>query len=168
MKFFLPLVLMTTLITGCKDEQVNHGTPGFLTQIISEDQFLVGDDIYEITVGTKIQDSKGRHYKASELELGMKIQAFYEGTMDDRLLAKKRVSLLLVLADQESLKEADMMAAVLDDLQEGKDQHFIITDVAREVDGLAYTMYVMKRSNLDLGYTITVDAGTYEILYMEG
>ena len=88
--------------------------------------------------------------------------------MEDKLLAKKKASLLLVLADEESLKEADMVAAVLDELQENKDQHFIITNVAREEDGLAYTMYVMKRSNLDLGYTITVDAGTYEILYMEG
>ena len=168
MKIFLSLFLILVLITGCGDEQVNHGTPGFLTQIISKDEILVGDDIYQMTAGTKIQDSKGRHIKASELEPGMKIQAFYQGRMDDRLLAKKRVSLLLVLADEESMKEADMVTAVLDDLQEGKNQHFIITDVAREEDGLAYTMYVMKRSNLDLGYTITVDAGTYEILYMEG
>ena len=168
MKIFYPLVLIMVLMTGCGDEQVNHGIPGFLTQIISKNQILVGDDIYSITAETKIQDSTGKHIETSDLEPGMKIQAFYKGTMEDKLLAKKKASLLLVLADEESLKEADMVAAVLDELQENKDQHFIITNVARVEDGLAYTMYVMKRSNLDLGYTITVDAGTYEILYMEG
>ncbi len=162
----LPLLLSILIfIGGCGHaEPVHSGETGFLT-IIAGDEVTIGDKRYKIRKQTKIQDSNGETLNRRDLQIGMKVQAFFKGEMEDRLLAEKEAVLLRIEADEDGERESEMVADVLEQLKENKNQNFIITNVESEENSGIYTMDVMRRSNLDIGYTITVDAITYEILY---
>ncbi|WP_042346176.1 hypothetical protein [Bacillus massiliigorillae] len=165
MKWLLPLVVIVILLIGCENKSVHGGTEGFITQFVSDDKVLIGDTIYEINRDTQIQTTDGDALKKNDLKIGMKVQPFYKDTLKETFPARGDAKLLRVSVDDESQKESVMMINVLHQLKHNEDEHFIITNVVHE-DGV-YEMDVMRRSNVDIGFTITVHDQTYEILYME-
>ncbi|MGN1400000.1 MAG: hypothetical protein ACI4XL_00690 [Bacillus sp. (in: firmicutes)] len=168
MKKLFCLLLFTIVLAGCDDFSITKGTEGFVTQIISERQMLIGNEICILSSSSMIQDTAGNPIKRSELDIGMKAQAFFEsGVTEGQVLTEGHVHLLLVFEDDESLRESEMIRAVLTQLKKTESQNFIITNVEKDTVGGVYTMDVMSRSNLDIGYTITVDAYTYKILHRE-
>ncbi|MBD3109577.1 hypothetical protein IEO70_14610 [Bacillus sp. AGMB 02131] len=153
-------------LLGCEEKQdIHHGEAGFITQFVSKDQVLIGNVIYSITGDTKISSSSGESLDKSDLQLGMKIQPYYNGSMAESFPAKAEARLLRVMTDDESMRESVMLINVLQQLKRSEEEHFIVTEVERQEN--AYIMYIMKRSNVDIGFTLTVDAETYEILRME-
>lgn len=165
MKWLLPLVVIVSLLMGCEDESVHGGTEGFITQFVSDDLVLIGDTIYNINRDTQIHTSEGESLKKGDLKIGMKVQPFYKGALEETFPAKGDAKLLRALTDDESQKESVMIINVLHQLKHNEDEHFIITNVVHD-EGV-YEMDVMRRSNVDIGFTITVHDESYEILYME-
>ncbi|MEH6942508.1 hypothetical protein [Bacillus sp. JJ722] len=166
MKWLLPFIVIVSLLISCEDDSsVNGGTEGYITQFVKDDLVLIGDTIYNINSDTQLQTSDGESLKKSDLKIGMKVQPFYKETLEETFPAKGDAKLLRVLTDEESLKESVMMINVLHQLKHNEDEHFIITNVVH-AEGV-YEMDVMRRSNVDIGFTITVDDESYEILYME-
>lgn len=167
MKMLLPFIILVFVVSGCDKENINQGTAGFITQIISTNRILIGDEIYIITPETQIKNSDGENIKKSSLKLGMKVQPFYEGERKEGFLAKSEAKLLRVLVDEKSKRESVMIINVIHQLRHNEDEHFIITDVVHKDSEGAYIMNVMRRSNLDIGFSVTVDEDTHTILYME-
>ncbi|MFS0781046.1 hypothetical protein [Bacillus sp. 1P06AnD] len=167
MKKVLAVLLAALILAGCKQETVHSGTEGFITQFEKDDRLLIGDVIYEIDHDTQIQTEDGDRLKKKDLKLGMKIKPFYEGKKEQVFPSRAHAKLLLIQNDPESLKETSMIINVLRQLRHNEDEHFIITKMVHKDDEDAYIMNVMRRSNVDIGSTITVDEHSYEILYME-
>lgn len=162
----LYLFIIVFILLGCEEKQdIHHGEAGFITQFVGKDQVLIGDVIYSITSDTKISAASGESLNQDELQLGMKIQPYYIGAMEESFPAKAKAKLLRVLTDDTSMKESVMIINVLQQLKRSEDEHFIVTNVERADQ--TYIMNVMKRSNVDIGFTLTVDAETFEILFME-
>ena len=164
--FLMYMLIILLFLFGCEEEQaVQHGEPGFITQFVSKDEILIGDVIYSINTDTEISTTSGESLDDKELQIGMKIQPYYIGSMQETFPAKAETRLLRVLVDDVSMEESVMIINVLQQLRRGEDEHFIVTKVERQEN--AYRMNVMKRSNVDIGFVITVDAENYEILFME-
>ena len=166
--FLMYMLIILLFLFGCEEEQeqaVQHGEAGFITQFVSKDEVLIGDVIYNIKTDTIISTNSGESLDDKDLQIGMKIQPYYIGSMQDTFPAKAEARLLRVLADDVSMEESVMIINVLQQLRRGEDEHFIVTKVERQEN--AYRMNVMKRSNVDIGFVITVDAENYEILFME-
>lgn len=163
--FWMYMLILLLLLFGCEEEPaVQHGEAGFITQFVSKDEVLIGDVIYRITSDTKISTSSGESLEEEALQIGMKIQPYYIDRQET-FPAKAKARLLRVLKDDGSMEESVMIINVLQQLKRGEDEHFIVTKVERQ--GEVYRMHVMKRSNVDIGSVITVDADNYEILFME-
>ncbi|MGM9922805.1 MAG: hypothetical protein ACI35R_00975 [Bacillus sp. (in: firmicutes)] len=167
MKWLLSLFVIASMLTGCGDGTVHSGVEGFITQIVSDDRLLIGDTVYHITRDTQIQDSDGDALKKDDLKIGMKVQPFYTGPLEEKFPQHAEAKLLRILVDEDSKKANVMMINVLYQLKHNEDEHFIITDVVHQEDQGVYVMNVMRRSNVDIDFTITVSDESYEILYME-
>lgn len=167
MRVFFPILLLSMfLLAGCEEEAlIEIGTTGFITQIVDRDEVLIGDVIYRISDETQISNSSGKVLRKSDLQIGMKIQPYYIGNLSDTFPSRCDAKLLRVLKDEQSLDESKMMKSVIYDLRRNEDEHFIITNVIHKLAENVYEMDVMRRSNVDLGFSITVNEGTYEILY---
>lgn len=165
--FLMYMLTLLLFLYGCEeDPAVQHGEAGFITQFVSKDEVLIGDVIYNMTTETKISTSSGESLEKGDLQIGMKIQPYYIGSsMKETFPAKAEARLFRVLTDDASMKQSVMIINVLQQLKRGEDEHFIVTKVERQGD--FYRMNVMKRSNVDIGSVITVDAESYEILFME-
>lgn len=167
MRLLLSFIIMMIVLVGCENKPVHQGKIGFITQIMSNESLLIGDTIYKINKDTQIKTSDGETLKEKDLKIGMKIQPFYEGEMKESFPARTEAKLLRILIDDQSSKESVMIINVIHQLRHNEDEHFIITNVVHNDSEDAYVMHVMRRSNLDIGFTITVDDDTYKIKYME-
>lgn len=164
--FLMYMLIVLLFLSGCEEEQaVQHGEAGFITQFVGKDEVLIGDVIYSINTDTKISTNSGESLDEKDLQIGMKVQPYYIGSMQETFPAKAEARLFRVLVDDVSMEESVMIINVLQQLRRGEDEHFIVTKVERQEN--AYRMNVMKRSNVDIGFVITVDAENYEILFME-
>lgn len=167
MKKIAWVTMLILLLAGCSQKTVHRGTTGFITQFVKDDQVLIGDVIYEIGHDTQLQTNEGEALKKNDLRLGMKIQPFYEGDISQAFPRRARAKMLQVQQEPADLQESAMIVNVLSQLRHNKDEHFIVTNVIHKPDEDAYVMDVMRRSNVDIGFKITVDEHNYEILFME-
>ncbi|WP_019242135.1 MULTISPECIES: hypothetical protein [Bacillus] len=160
-------MIISILLGGCDQESVHPGKVGFITQFESNDKVLIGDVLYHITRDTKIRTSDGDKLHKKDLKIGMKIQPFFEGGLAETYPGRANAKLLRILTDENSKQEAVMMINVIDQLRRNEDEHFLITNIKHVEEENKYIMDVKRRSNVDMGFTITVDEDTYKIQFME-
>jgi Protein of unknown function (DUF3221) len=140
---------------------------GFVTDVVNGNQILIGDTVFRITDETILTDTKNKKRSLDGIQLGMKVKAYPKGPITESFPSNATAGKIIILTDQKSLKESEMMEDVLDQLSHTVEDRFIVTNVNWHEGERVYVMTVMSRSNLDSSYKVTVSEVNHEILYQD-
>ncbi|WP_163102854.1 DUF3221 domain-containing protein [Peribacillus alkalitolerans] len=166
------LMSIAIFLVGCQNigsQNTSYGPSkeGFVTDVVNGNQFLIGDTVFHVTDETILTDSKNKKRSLDGIQLGMKVKAYPKGPIAESFPSNATAGKIIILTDQKSLTESEMMDDVLDQLSHSVEDRFIITNVDWHESERVYVMTVMSRSNLDSSYKVTVSAETHEILYQD-
>jgi hypothetical protein len=114
--FFLLLILF---INGCgkqgndqfnpsQDQPLETPAIGFITDRIGN-AVLINDVVYEIDKETILTDSSGKNRTIKGLILGTKVAVYPKGDLLESFPAKSGTGKIVVLTDENSLQESEMM-----------------------------------------------------------
>lgn len=166
---FMIFLLNLFILYGCtsiekNQERISKGDTGYITEL-SGKQVLIKGTYYKITKDTKIQDLDGNAISYDELQFGMKIKPWYIGEMQESFPSKAEAKLLLIMSDQAGLAEQEAIITAVDFLKVSDLERFIVLDLQYNDKEDVYRIEMMKRSNLDTSFTVTVHKRTGEVMY---
>lgn len=167
-KWLSLLFLLFAILSGCQGsgnqkEQIAKGDTGFITDL-DHQQILIKSTYYKIADTTRIQDLNGNQLTYADLEVGMKVKPWYEGTIKESFPSKAQAKLLIVLTDSESVDEQKAVASAIKYVTVAASQRFMVFHLTHLKQENVYKIEMMNRSNLDTSFTVLVDDQTNIVL----
>ncbi|WP_158553613.1 DUF3221 domain-containing protein [Peribacillus saganii] len=143
---------------------IGKGAAGFLTEI-KGNRVLIGETIYSLTEQTKIQTENGKKWNVKDLKIGLKIKPWYAGGVKESYPMQADARFLMILTDEASSKETEIVRKAIKGVQKSENERFIIRNIEHLAGQNVYRLEMMSRSVLDTSFTITIDEETYEVFY---
>ncbi|MFD0048494.1 hypothetical protein ACFVHQ_03985 [Actinomycetes bacterium NPDC127524] len=166
------IVLGCFFLFGCSQlqtqtESVKKGEMGFITDLQDKKRVLIKNTYYTVSDSTYLKDTSGRKLDVNDLKIGMKVKPWYTGSIKHSHSppASTEAKLLLVQNDEESLREQQAVLSAIKKLKKGKSERFLVRDFSHIPEDKVYIIEMMRRSNLDTSFTVTVNAADFEVLF---
>ncbi|NMD70233.1 DUF3221 domain-containing protein [Bacillus sp. DNRA2] len=107
MMFVLFIPLVFSGCNGVGHSNLSKGEAGYITHI-SENSILVNDIVFSAKNDVEVVSAKGKKRSFADLEIGMKVEPWFDGTVRESFPAQADVNRIVVLSEkgQERIQKA--------------------------------------------------------------
>ncbi|PLR99835.1 hypothetical protein [Bacillus sp. T33-2] len=129
--------------------QQARGQTGFISAV-SEKQTLINDVYYGIDNKTELLTDGGKKLSAEELAVGMKAEAWNDGTVLESFPAKAKAKKIVVFTDNESERLREGIAEIVRHIEAEAGKNVIIHSVQLAGDGKSVTVDATSMITVDI------------------